>query len=154
MTMRPANDDDREMTGCNLGDAIALGEDGNALTGTEADDLIDSYRFNLEGVARDSKGFGNIGPEDIISVVVNGRTALDADDGSAPWYTVVEEGENGEDPVDGGGIVAVVLHDVVPQNADNSVAITFKDTEFGFDVSTPLELEETKVRYGGANKLR
>ena len=49
----------------------------------------------------------------------------------------------------GGGIIAVVLHDVVPQNADNSVAITFKDTEFKFDASTPLELEETRVRYGG-----
>ena len=32
----------------------------------------------------------------------------------------------------GGGIIAVVLHDVVPQNADKSVAITFKDTEFEF----------------------
>ena len=35
----------------------------------------------------------------------------------------------------------------MPQNADNSVAITFKDTEFEFGPSTPLELEETRVRY-------
>ena len=139
---RPANDDESAMTGCDLGDAIALDDGGDALDGTDPDADIDSYRFNLEGVARDSqsKGSGDIEPNDIIRVVVNGRTALASPDnivapanvGSAPWFTVVEEGVDGEGDKPGGGIVAVVLHDVVPQNADNSVAITFKDTEFDF----------------------
>ena len=139
---------------CDLGDAIALDDNGRPRWMMPIPDAdIDSYRFNLKGVARDRQGFGVIGTNDIISVVVNGRTALASTDndnaplnvGSAPWFTVVEGGAD----VMGGGIIAVVLHDVVPQNADNSVAITFKDTEFEFSASTPLELEETKVRYGG-----
>jgi hypothetical protein len=144
---RGSHDNRAMVAACDLGDAIALDDNGDALAGTDPDADIDSYRFNLEGVARDRLEMGVIGPNDIISVVVNGRTALDTDDGSAPWYTVVEGGAD----VSGGGIIAVVLHDVVPQNADNSVAITFKDTEFEFSASTPLELEETRVRYGGAD---
>ena len=83
--MRPATDEESAMTGCDLGDAIALDDLGNALDGTDPDADIDSYRFNLEGVARDRRGFGDIGPNDIISVVVNGRTALaSTDNDNAP----------------------------------------------------------------------
>ena len=75
---RPATDEESAMTGCDLGDAIALDEDGDALDDNEPDADIDSYRFNLDrGVARDRLEMGVIGPNDIISVVVNGRTALD-----------------------------------------------------------------------------
>ena len=82
-TRRPATDDENrgDDAACNLGDAIALDDGGNALDGADPDADIDSYRFNLEGVARDSRGFGDIETNDIISVVVNGRTAVASTDG-------------------------------------------------------------------------
>ena len=120
-----------------------------------------TYRFDLKkgAVARDRQsntqpGVGLIAANDIISLVVNGRTAEPSADGSAPssagtgpWFTVVEEGTS----VEGGGIIAVVIHALEPQDADNSVSITFKDTEFKFDSTTPLDLEETRVRFGGTS---
>ena len=59
-------------------------------------------------------------------------------------------GEDGE-RLNGGGIVAVVLHNIVPQDADNSVSVTFKDTEFKFDATTPLDIDDTKVNFGGSD---
>ncbi len=156
---RPSNDDERAMSGCDKGDAIAQNQ-GTALAGTDADSLADSYRFDLKkgAVARDRQsntqdGAGVIGANDLMSVVVNGRTAEPSADGSAPssagtgpWFTVVEEGGT-----KGGGIIAVVIHALEPQDADNSVSITFKDTEFKFDSTTPLDLEETRARFGGSS---
>ena len=122
----------------------------NADATTSDTTAADTFRFNLKGVARDRQGSGDIGTNDIISVVVNGRTALASTDTNAPWFTVVKRERTARTVRSaGGGIVAVVLHNVVPQNADNSVAITFKDTEFEFTSDTPLELEETRVRYAG-----
>ena len=155
--MRPGNDAERAMSGCDKGDAIAVNDEGAALTGTEAD--VAAYRFDLKkgAVARDRQsntqpGVGLIAANDIITLVVNGRTAEPSADGSAPssagtgpWFTVVEGGAD----TDGGGIIAVVIHALAPQDADNSVSITFKDTEFKFDPTTPLDLEETRVRFGG-----
>ena len=133
---------------------------GDALFNAGSDGAADdTYRFNLKmgAVARDSNtqsGVGEIGANDIMSVVVNGRTAVPSADnlfaptsaGGGPWFTVVEEGGT-----DGGGIIAVVIHALEPQDADNSVSITFKDTEFKFGPSTPLDLEETRVRFGGSS---
>ena len=106
-----------------------------------------TYRFDLKkgAVARDRQsntqpGVGLIAANDIMSLVVNGRTAEPSADGSAPssagtgpWFTVVEGGT-----VAGGGIIAVVIHALEPQDADNSVSITFKDTEFKFDSHNAL----------------
>ena len=150
--------------------------DGGVHSDTPADDMgdavldgsgaTDTYMFQLkdEAVARDRQnnnqiGAGIIGTSDIISVVVNGRTAVASTDndsapssaGTGPWFTVAVAGAGGESAVNGGGIVAVVLHNVVPQDAATSVSITFTDTEFKFSPVTPLDIDETRVNHGGTN---
>ena len=86
--MRPSNDEERAISGCDKGDAIAVDDTGAALTGTEADAA--AYRFDLKkgAVARDRQsntqdGVGLIGANDIMSVVVNGRTAEPSADDSS-----------------------------------------------------------------------
>ena len=109
------------------------------------------------GITTARTGAGIIGTSDIISVVVNGRTAVASADndsapssaGTGPWFTVVAEAPGNTVP--GGGITAVVLHNVVPQDAANSVSITFTDTDFAFSSETPLDIDETKVNHGGTN---
>ena len=140
------------------GDAIVTDNVVDNSATNEDTTAADTFRFDLSGVARDRQnnseaGVGDITSKDIISVAVNGRTATASKDdgtipdnlGNAPWFSVVE----GE--VNGGGIVAVVLHNILPQDADNSVSVTFKDTEFKFDSTTPLDIDDTKVNFGGSD---
>lgn len=155
------------------GDTVLVaGPDGdfNQDATTPEDETADNgYRFDLkdEAVARDLQSgnqddVGDISTRDIMNVVVNGRTAVRSTDnaaapanaGGGPWYQIVEQGETltgyGEPgrAASGGGIVAVIVRNLEPQDAPNSVSITFKDTEFKFDSSTPMELSETRVRFG------
>ena len=76
-------------------------------------------------------------------------TALIPDNiGNAPWFSIVEQA--GDDARPGGGIVAVVVRGIVPQDVANSVSITFEDTEFKFTSDTPLDIDDTKVNFGGS----
>ena len=48
----------------------------------------------------------------------------------------------------GGGIQAVTIHRLAPQNAKDSVQITFKETEFAFNTSvTPIDTARSSVRF-------
>ena len=135
-------------------EAEAIG-DGTAV---EEDDVY-AYRFTLvEGVGRDRQangkdGVGALSTNDLVSVVVNGRSADGSEDnageaaGSGPWFTVTTVEPSTDVP--GGGITEVTLFRVKPQVTKDSVAITYSDTEFEFDSTTPLEFDETRVRYGG-----
>ncbi len=152
-----------------------LDSDGNAANGDETAD--NGYRFDLKdmAVARDlqsgtASGVGEIGTNDIMSVVVNGRTAVRSTDnaaapanaGGGPWYQIVQQGSSDVAsglPLGGGvdgraapgeGIVAVIVKGLAPQDAENSVSITFKITEFDFAGGTPIDLEETRVRFGAS----
>ncbi len=171
---------DEPDTGCDYGDAMELtGPDADIDADedtTDGDESADNlFMFTLKGVGRDRQnnsqtGVGAIGPNDIISVVVNGRTAAASTDnisapanvGSGPWYTVAAGGDQAEDnsgqrgtpeitAVDGMGVKGVVIHNLKPQDAANSVSITYTDTEFDFSSDTPLDLEETRVRYAGSS---
>ena len=88
-------------------------------------------------IARDRQsnsqpGVGDIGPNDIMGVVVNGRTATAAEVsggsqnapagiGNAPWFKIVEG-----IAIDGMGITAIEVHNLMPQDATNSVSVTFQ----------------------------
>lgn len=140
---------------------------------TEAELGLLAYEFELTEVARDRQtgsatGVGVNGISDIVSVVVNGRTAQrgnDADDNaptsSGPWYTVTTKtpGVEADATTAGGGVTHVLLRRVDPQDVDNSVAISYRMSEFDFAPSvdgtdpgpstTPLNLANSSVRYGG-----
>ena len=147
------------------GDAIVTDDVPSGGTATITNTTAaDTFRFNLQdgAVARDRQsnsqaGVGDIGPDDIISLAVNGRTATASkDDGTAPdniqnapWFSILEEGEGGEADKNGGGILAIEVHNIVPQNVANTVSVTFTDTEFKFDGTTPLDIDESAVNYGG-----
>ena len=139
-------------------DGVAEAINDETLVG---EDDVYAYRFKLEeGVGRDRQangkgGVGALSTNDLVSVVVNGRSADGSEDnageadGSGPWFTV-ETTPPGAD-VPGGGITEVTLFRVKPQVTKDSVAITYSDTEFEFDSTTPLEFDETRVRYGGTD---
>ena len=148
------------------GDAIAQTMWCDGMNHHEDTTADDTFRFNLkwscQGQAeqqRDRSGRHHF-QDDIISVVVNGRTATASEDDGTDGLTALEMlhsvvgGWRGmaRRACQGGGIIAVVLHNIEPQNADNSVAITFKDTEFKFVYDTP-GLDDTKVNFGGTTTL-
>ena len=137
-------------------------------------DSDDTFAFTLEGIARDrhvetSSGdqsqVGVVNAKDIISVVVNGITAVAAVDGNnddditgdevpsgaGPYFSVnsLNAAASGADATPGGGIRTVMVHRIVPQNADESVIITYRETEFDFTApgDTPLTLAGTQVKY-------
>ena len=91
---------------------------------------------------------GVVDAKDLVRVVVNGQRAVastddgDVPDGTGPFYrvAVLAPGDAGATTTPGGGIQAVTIHRLAPQNAKDSVQITFKETEFAFDTSvTPID---------------
>ena len=136
-----------------------------------------AHQFELDGIARDRQAdsaTGDVGVneiKDIISVVVNGRTASPAPGnavdtapaGSNAWFsvTVAEPGTDaGETP--GGGITHIQVRREMPRVADDTLSVTYRVTEFDFGTGTtaggdrvasktPLNLASSSVRYGGAN---
>ena len=126
----------------------------------------DTYTFMLKGIARDidvqssssEDGVGVVAADDLVRVVVNGQRAAASDgvddvpDGSGPFYRVVVLDPGDADPgmaTPGGGIQEVTIHRLAPQNAKDSVQITFKETEFAFNTSiTPIDTSsfQCKVR--------
>ena len=146
-----------------------------------------AYRYTLTETARDrqsgnSPGVGAVTINDIVSVVVNGRAANAAPTTDAggttvpggdpaavstvsPWYTVTVLGAPADGTsitagteIAGGGITEVIVRGTVaPNSADNSVAVSYKYSEFDFgnatDASaTPLNLGSSSVRYAGAGE--
>ena len=153
---------------CDLGAAIALDVSGARLVGTEAATDIDSYGINLVGIARDRQvqtssseaGVGMLDANDIISVVVNGITlSRDVDamgatsvPSSGSYFSITEltpDASVTERATPGGGIKAIRLHRIVPQDTADSVIITYRETEFDFATpgKTPLTLSGTQVKY-------
>ena len=160
----------------------------DSTTGTELNEdqlgLL-AYQFKLTKPARDRQsdgqtGVGLNGISDIVSVVVNGRTAQRGNDdndtaptNSGPWYTVTTmaaadtEAETETAGIvtagttAGGGVTHVLLRRVDPQDVDNSVAVSYRISEFDFAAdpvgddpdpgpsTTPLSLADSSVRYGG-----
>ena len=138
-----------------------------------------AHQFELTEVARDRQvatptstevGLNEI--KDIVSVVVNGRTATAAPDnavattppaaGTGPWYSVtIAEPGTDDNETPGGGITHVIVRGVPPQAVDNSVSVSYRMSEFDFapapadgvdlPSSTPLNLAHSSVRYGGTN---
>lgn len=161
--------------------------DGTATGDTDGDGTFDAdymdvdgrsvtYTYDLTEVARDRQssgnGVGENGINDIVSVVVNGRTATAGNDGDTnapntsndPWYTVTTKTPDDDEAATttpGGGITQVTLRRVTPQGVDNSVSVSYRMSEFDFapDVidgqtnaqvsDTPLSLAGSSVRYGG-----
>ena len=172
---RPDNDAERAMPGCDDGDAMAVDAQGDDLGVTAVVDNTTGYRFTLvDGIARDRQvetsssetGVGLITANDIISVVVNGipvaaaadedvpLDGVDADEipNNVPYFVItpLTAGDGGgatETP--GGGIQVVTVYGLVPQDTDESVAITYRETEFDFETpgKTPLTLSGTQVKY-------
>jgi hypothetical protein len=149
--------------------AIAACASQGAATVNDGSDAVstsdDTYTFMLKGIARDidvessssEDGVGVVAADDLVRVVVNGQRAVasdDADDvpdGTGPYYRVVVLDPGDADPgmaTPGGGIQAVTIHRLAPQNAKDSVQITFKETEFAFDTSfTPIDTSSSSVRF-------
>ena len=140
--------------------------------GTNPNAVDDTYTFMLKGIARDidvensssEDGVGEVNAEDLVRVVVNGQRALasidddgngqvddtEIPDGTGPYYrvAVLEAGTAGATATPGGGIQSVTVHRLAPQNAKDSVQITFKETEFAFNTSvTPIDTARSSVRF-------
>ena len=143
--------------------ACASEGDATVDDGTDAVSTSDdTYTFMLKAIARDigiessskdfADGVGVVDAKDLIRVVVNGQRAVastadnDVPDGTGPFYRVVVMEAGAQTP--GGGIQSVTIHRLAPQNAKDSVQITFKETEFAFDTSeTPIDTDRSRVRF-------
>ena len=171
---RPTSDTERQDSNTDpVPSCVSRGDAMVTDTVTSGESTGDAtWTFTLDEPARDrqsdsQEGVGVNEIKDIISVVVNGRSAAPATDnatptgpeGTGPWYSVtVGTIGAGVAEVPGGGITAVTIHRLAPQDAENSVSVTYSITEFDFgddnaspavDSTTPLSLADSSVRYGG-----
>jgi hypothetical protein len=123
-----------------LSDSIIGGEEQQVdkFAGTDGtDNGNNTWTFELSERARDADNDGDI-QEDDITLVVNGAERTTAN------FTVT----NTTDAI-GAGISHVTV-DVAPNDAEDSVVITYEITEYEFTSATPIRLFGTEVHYGSS----
>ena len=113
-------------------------EQVDKFAGTDGtDNGNNTWTFELSERARDADNDGDI-QEDDITLVVNGAERTTAD------FTVTNTTD-----AKGAGISHVTVA-VAPNDAEDSVVITYEITEYEFASATPIRLFGTEVHYGSS----
>jgi hypothetical protein len=118
------------------GGVTFFGVDENNPTDFDAAD--DTFTFTLKYTARDADGDGVVDQDDF-TVELNGDDVENAN----YQLTVSDSGT-------GNGVVSITIMNLVPEDEDDSVVITYEYSEFDFAVpaNTPLSFDDTTLRHG------